>query len=60
MATQLASRVRDQFDLEIPLRTIFEHPTVAGLGSQLDNLTWAAEGRRSRSDGTEGQEVGEL
>jgi len=31
MATQVVSRIRDEFDVEISLRTLFEHPTVEGI-----------------------------
>ena len=36
LATQLISRVRETFDLDIPLRSIFEHPTVAGLAEKIE------------------------
>jgi len=36
LATQFISRIRDTFDLELPLRAIFEHPTIADLAQYLD------------------------
>ncbi len=35
MATQVISRVRKSFQVEIPLRTLFESPTVAGLSEKV-------------------------
>ncbi|MCP4663439.1 MAG: non-ribosomal peptide synthetase, partial [bacterium] len=35
LATQLLSWVRDSFDAEVPLRLVFEQPTVAGLAAAL-------------------------
>jgi len=35
LATQLLSRVREAFRVELPMRAIFEHPTVAGLAREI-------------------------
>ncbi|HVN54986.1 MAG TPA: amino acid adenylation domain-containing protein [Anaerolineaceae bacterium] len=36
LATQLASRIREAFDVEIPLKIIFENPVLSGLAAQVD------------------------
>jgi len=38
LATQLFSRVRETFKIEIPLRRIFESPTVAGLAETVETM----------------------
>ncbi|MGA9118032.1 MAG: amino acid adenylation domain-containing protein, partial [Bacteroidota bacterium] len=41
LATQLVSRLRSSFHREIPLRKVFESPTVAGLAEAIDELAGA-------------------
>lgn len=37
LATQVVSRMRKEFQLEIPLRSLFETPTVAGLAEKIES-----------------------
>ncbi|MGB6123309.1 MAG: phosphopantetheine-binding protein, partial [Bacteroidota bacterium] len=44
LATQLISRVRQEFDVEIPLRAIFAAPTVAGLAEKIEAMKKESQG----------------
>ena len=44
IATQLASRVRDAFGIELPLRELFVEPTVAHLAQVIDEMVSAKSG----------------
>jgi acyl carrier protein len=43
LATRLVSRVRDRLDLEVPLFSVFESPTVAGLADTIEHSAVGSE-----------------
>lgn len=44
LATQLTSRIRDTFQIDLPVRNLFETPTVEQLAKYIDTMCWATKG----------------
>ncbi|MET0626706.1 MAG: phosphopantetheine-binding protein, partial [Pyrinomonadaceae bacterium] len=44
LATQVVLRIREVFGVDVPLRLIFEQPTVAAIAEHVETLSWAANG----------------
>jgi amino acid adenylation domain-containing protein len=61
LATQVISRLHEAFGIELPLRTFFEHPTIAGLAKLLEiSLSTGERYPPSDSDTSEEREEIEL
>ena len=62
LATQVIYRVREAFNIKLPLRSMFSEPTVAGLAELIENVRWMAQASSSQSfESTESEEEeGEL
>jgi amino acid adenylation domain-containing protein/FkbM family methyltransferase len=57
MAIRAVSRIRDVFGVDVPVRNVFERPTVAGLAEVIDGLSWMAKARAPTQEAGEREEI---
>jgi len=57
VAIRAASRIRDVFGVDLPLRNLFERPTLAGLAEVIDGLSWAAKAQAPTPEAGEREEI---
>lgn len=61
LATQVISKVRQRFQIELPIKSIFETPTVAGLSEQIEKMPRHTQRRQASTQAALGdREEGEL
>jgi len=57
LAIRAVSRIRDMFQVDLPLRNLFERPTVAGLAEVIDKLSWLAHATAPTHSGGDREEI---
>jgi acyl carrier protein len=57
LATQIVSRANRKFNLNIPLRAVFEEPTLAGIARYIEMLDASRQAAEERSDPGETERI---
>lgn len=60
LAAGVMSRVRERYNVTLPLRTIFEAPTVAAFAGRIETMLWASRATDGARNGSEEREEIEL
>jgi acyl carrier protein len=55
LATQVIARLRAIFNIELPLQSIFETPTIATLAEYINTILWAAKGKGAISEAAQSE-----
>ena len=57
LAARLISRLQSASGLDIPLGSLFEQPTIAGLAEVIDGLSWVAHSNAAGLDAAGREEI---
>ena len=57
LAIKAVSRIRDVFEVDLPLRTLFERPTVGALAEAIDALAWLAKAKAPTRGAIDREEI---
>ncbi len=58
LATQILSRIRDLYQVELPLKKFFEVPTISELSKQIEAIRWVEQNRDTAiSDSSDREEI---
>jgi hypothetical protein len=57
MAARLMAGLREAYGVVMPLRNLFERPTVAGLSAIIDELSWLSAGQEPVRSVAEREEI---
>jgi acyl carrier protein len=60
LATQIISRVLETLEVELPVASFFEAPTVAGLADLIESIRWTEQGKHVPSENMDENEQGNL
>ncbi|MGC1394710.1 MAG: amino acid adenylation domain-containing protein [Coleofasciculaceae cyanobacterium] len=58
LATQLTSRIRDAFQIEMPVSQLFEAPTIASLAKYIETINWVKQGHSHTNINNKREEAG--
>jgi acyl carrier protein len=57
LATQIVSRVSGRFDLPVPLKALFEEPTLSAFADYVATLDWSRQGQPVSDDANEAEQI---